>query len=259
MSSPSKDKKEKEKKAKKDVKVTAQDNMENPEELRDWLFFGTHCSTCGVPNAKIGGRLMQCGRCRGAFYCSSRCFNSDAARHAEFCGKGLGGDPQVMVLPGDDPVAMENIVLDQLRSSQEGRRKAKLLLEIEKKAKEGDTKEDNHGKENEKDKSKEDEEEEEELIHKLDTVEIHDDDKEAKHGEKPSAHQPEETAEGEQQRQQQEEEVDLRHAETIKNTFGWTKPDWVLNSPLKVTPKGKMLRQQQQEQEQQEQAAAIQS
>jgi MYND finger len=45
----------------------------------------TSCHGCGVTNETIGGFMLQCGKCRKAYYCGRDCFNAHLATHQQFC------------------------------------------------------------------------------------------------------------------------------------------------------------------------------
>lgn len=55
------------------------------EDLDSWGFQESHCHKCGIHNSELAGLLMQCGKCKKAYYCSMKCFNSDMDRHSKFC------------------------------------------------------------------------------------------------------------------------------------------------------------------------------
>ena len=46
------------------------------------------CERCGIHNDEIGGVMMQCSKCKNAYYCSMKCFNEDMERHLKFCNTG---------------------------------------------------------------------------------------------------------------------------------------------------------------------------
>jgi MYND finger len=58
---------------------------DSAKTLKLWGFTESCCRKCQVSNSKIGGKLMQCGKCRKAYYCSKACFNSDLKAHQMFC------------------------------------------------------------------------------------------------------------------------------------------------------------------------------
>jgi MYND finger len=45
----------------------------------------TSCHGCGVTNETIGGFMLQCGKCRKAYYCGRDCFNAHLVTHQQFC------------------------------------------------------------------------------------------------------------------------------------------------------------------------------
>lgn len=59
--------------------------LDQSGHLRDWGFTASYCNKCGIHNSQISGLLMQCGKCKKAYYCSMKCFNDDLAKHRLFC------------------------------------------------------------------------------------------------------------------------------------------------------------------------------
>jgi MYND finger len=43
---------------------------------------------CGIHNDQIDNMLLQCGKCKKAYYCSMACFNADLSNHQKFCNTG---------------------------------------------------------------------------------------------------------------------------------------------------------------------------
>lgn len=43
---------------------------------------------CGIHNDQIDNMLLQCGKCKNAYYCSMACFNADLSNHQKFCNTG---------------------------------------------------------------------------------------------------------------------------------------------------------------------------
>lgn len=66
-------------------------NMDPVKSLNDdsvlskWLFEKNYCFHCGKKNSELDGLLMQCGKCRQAYYCSMKCFNADLEAHQKIC------------------------------------------------------------------------------------------------------------------------------------------------------------------------------
>ena len=56
--------------------------------LKNWGFDSDHCSHCGKDNNEIAGLLLQCGKCRQAYYCSQQCFNDGLPIHRKQCTTG---------------------------------------------------------------------------------------------------------------------------------------------------------------------------
>jgi len=62
--------------------------------LSQYGFTDSLCHCCGVSNADLSGLLMQCAKCRKAYYCSSQCFNAHLDVHRTFCNAGpMNCDP----------------------------------------------------------------------------------------------------------------------------------------------------------------------
>ncbi len=55
------------------------------DTLVHYGFAEDRCHRCGIHNSEISGLLMQCGKCKKAYYCSMKCFNDDLAWHQQFC------------------------------------------------------------------------------------------------------------------------------------------------------------------------------
>jgi hypothetical protein len=59
--------------------------LDRNETLSKWGFDSNKCQKCNVSNSDIGGHLIQCGKCKKAYYCSTKCFNSDLPEHQKHC------------------------------------------------------------------------------------------------------------------------------------------------------------------------------
>lgn len=59
--------------------------LDNKSLLKGWLFDGTNCARCGIHNSELDGLLIQCGACKKAYYCSTKCWQADLPSHQEFC------------------------------------------------------------------------------------------------------------------------------------------------------------------------------
>ncbi|GAX26194.1 hypothetical protein FisN_16Lh010 [Fistulifera solaris] len=55
------------------------------DTLVHYGFAEDRCHRCGIHNREISGLLMQCGKCKKAYYCSMKCFNDDLSWHQQFC------------------------------------------------------------------------------------------------------------------------------------------------------------------------------
>lgn len=62
--------------------------FDETEHMSDWGFTGTFCNHCGLKNSEISGLLMQCGRCKNAYFCSTKCFNEALPEHQKTCQTG---------------------------------------------------------------------------------------------------------------------------------------------------------------------------
>ena len=67
------------------TEAMARDVLDTSSHLRQWNYRGTRCDRCGTPNSAVAGLLLQCGKCKSAYYCTSACFNADLQRHTAFC------------------------------------------------------------------------------------------------------------------------------------------------------------------------------
>jgi len=61
-------------------------NPKEPAKGRKGKVSGTQrCSVCNAKQAKSGGKLMSCGKCRSVSYCSSECQHIDWKAHKPAC------------------------------------------------------------------------------------------------------------------------------------------------------------------------------
>ena len=70
-------------------RVKKQSHDSDDESVFEWEFSDTSCNYCGIDSKKIGGALMNCFRCKMAYYCSCKCMNDDLQRHSFFCKAGV--------------------------------------------------------------------------------------------------------------------------------------------------------------------------
>ena len=63
--------------------------FDSMDTLSDWGFQRNACDRCGKPNSEVEGLLMQCSRCRNAYYCSVDCFTADTEEHSKWCQVGI--------------------------------------------------------------------------------------------------------------------------------------------------------------------------
>lgn len=81
------------------------DYFDSDRVLSKWGFTDSQCHCCGINNSDINGTygkarvyrvsadknddtglLMQCGKCKKAYYCSMKCFNEHLPEHQKYCG-----------------------------------------------------------------------------------------------------------------------------------------------------------------------------
>ena len=55
--------------------------LDSMTHLKKFSFTKNSCDKCGKKNSEIDGKLMQCGKCKKAYYCSIDCFNSSLPAH----------------------------------------------------------------------------------------------------------------------------------------------------------------------------------
>jgi hypothetical protein len=55
------------------------------EILAKWGFDKDYCFRCKKHNSELSGLLMQCGKCKKAYYCGMKCFNEDLEAHQKVC------------------------------------------------------------------------------------------------------------------------------------------------------------------------------
>ena len=71
-----------------------QGEFDNESSLKAWGFKTSQCTCCGVQNSELSGLLMQCGKCKQAYYCSSECFNKHFPVHTKECNTGRMNEEQ---------------------------------------------------------------------------------------------------------------------------------------------------------------------
>ncbi|GKY99086.1 hypothetical protein MPSEU_000864200 [Mayamaea pseudoterrestris] len=55
--------------------------LDSMNHLKKFGFTKNSCDKCGKKNSQLDGKLIQCGKCKKAYYCSLGCFNSDLPAH----------------------------------------------------------------------------------------------------------------------------------------------------------------------------------
>lgn len=99
--------------------------LDDVDEMMDWGFDATHCFRCGIHNSEIEGTLIQCGKCKMAYYCSMKCFNDDLMVHREYCQTGaLGRQPRLSTYTHtpraeDEPPKEESVYIQPAAVKQE--------------------------------------------------------------------------------------------------------------------------------------------
>ena len=69
--------------------ITSEEQLDDAQHLQRWGFSTNHCSCCGIHNSQIEGRLIQCARCKKAYYCSPKCYNEHLPVHSQKCRAGV--------------------------------------------------------------------------------------------------------------------------------------------------------------------------
>lgn len=68
--------------------MSENDMMDCANLMQQWGFDDVRCHNCGVLNSQCNGLLMQCAKCKKAYYCSSECFNKHLSVHRLTCDVG---------------------------------------------------------------------------------------------------------------------------------------------------------------------------
>jgi len=191
------------------------------DSVKGFGFYGTHCSCCGIDNASLGGRLMQCSRCKKAWFCGPKCFRKYAIIHETYCLK-----RQVMLeeIASSSSAAPKN---DKTKEEEEADIVAgKIAAIISNKADVVAV-----TKSDQDDNGEEKEESAKKMLSSLSSSSK--DEKIVKKSKNlvppPPPSSPKEPS---------KESVSLNKAIQNSNEYGWEKPSWVIRSPLKTTEKG---------------------
>jgi len=87
---PAEEKKKKEpsegRRGKDPLRRTISGELEREEHLAQQGFSSTCCMKCNKDFVDADGFLMQCSRCKLAYYCSYACMNADYDHHSQYCG-----------------------------------------------------------------------------------------------------------------------------------------------------------------------------
>ncbi len=222
--------------------------------LSKWGFTGNQCFNCGVLNSDLNGLLMQCGKCKKAYYCGMKvrdkreapralisrtehslltqvllcqCFNAHLPVHQKFCGtkeitcepKGQHREPFDFEKSGRITKPVKDDVPSEKEEPAEPSEDESTdgeIVELAVEAVDHQTRLDYLGLLNSK--------EHENLSQSF-----------SEFGRGTPRYIPERD-------EWVMEEVDLRHAELMKREYGWLSPDWV-DAHLRPTPHGKVLKQ----------------
>ena len=65
--------------------ATEEERLNSVDNLKRWGFKTNKCLCCGKSNSEAQGRLMQCARCKKAYYCSNECYNEHLPVHQKVC------------------------------------------------------------------------------------------------------------------------------------------------------------------------------
>jgi hypothetical protein len=224
----------------------------NERILSEWGFADNKCYNCGILNSDLNGLLMQCGKCKKAYYCGIKvrrqtiktptldrsypkthhylilqCFNQHLPEHNKFCGtKEIYSEPKGQnrapfefekepVLKSEPPVKESNLHSDPVESVEES------------------------------DSEEEETEEVAELQSSIYSLNLDLPDEPL--GQDTLSHSFSEFGRGcprylPEREGFVREEVDLRHAELMKREYGWLTPDWI-DAQLRPTPHGTALKQ----------------
>jgi hypothetical protein len=191
--------------------------LDSLELMSKWGFNATNCRKCNKSNSECSSLLLQCGKCKKAYYCSMVCFNDDLVSHQEFCTTtALSSGPKASGTPFIFPTSKKEVV------------KVVEDLVVE---------------EEEEEEALEEPEPEDEVPD--DIIEIEDEESD------------EESEEDEEVRMRrlninrgllpelpiyERETVELRKCDEVDSReYGWEKPDWVIASPLRKTARGKVV------------------
>lgn len=104
--------------------MSENDMMDCANLMQQWGFDDVRCHNCGVLNSQCNGLLMQCAKCKKAYYCSSECFNKHLSVHRLTCDVGN--------FPHRNPVLRSSAVIEK-DSGSELQRKEKKCGNHEKK------------------------------------------------------------------------------------------------------------------------------
>lgn len=174
--------------------------------------------------------VTQCAKCKKAYYCSSKCFNSHLPVHTNFCdAKEITCDPKgtkLTLIKFDRPPILD---LDSKNDDS--------------------TKQEDEVEESPIEEPVDVSEGEEKCVEE-EVLEVDSDDEESVNSVPELMNDSFNSFGGRgsssfnsfgSREEYTKEEVDLRHAELIKREYGWLTPDWV-GSPLRPTPHGKLLK-----------------
>ena len=75
-------------------------------------FSDSNCHNCGIHTSEIGGFLMQCAKCKKAYYCGMKCFNEHLPKHQAYCQTaGLDKEPEKKMWEPVSPKEVKKVTL----------------------------------------------------------------------------------------------------------------------------------------------------
>ena len=239
------------------VKKVTEDDLNDDQLLKAYGFDESICHRCGLKNSEISGLLLQCGKCKRAYYCGRDCFNKDLERHQQFCTTAdLKKGPKSFsaIEPKKDDLGAD-LALHEEKPVEEDKNDV-VALNTEEEEEEEELVFDDEG-----DEGHEEEDVEDEDIGVIEEfLEGGNDDREAdlssrvtKFDEKNAQDEDATTAAMRKLRigsgqlpnspRYEREVVNLKGAPTSpKRQYDWQKPEWALRSPLRKTEKGQVVK-----------------
>jgi MYND finger len=227
--------------------------LDSSSHLREWNYRGTsRCDRCGISNSELEGLLIQCAKCKHAYYCSMACFNQDLERHQAFCrtSKLLREPERGLPLFRDLQSSSTTFSFDMSFNNEEvpiekveapGVSKSEIVDDMNKNTEVTDDDDYDDNYDNDVASIAEieslDDNEDELLYSRRGQSNLNmDSDTNISRNHLDDASIPEAA-------RWEAEKVILEPAETVRREYAWDTPDWVLRSPLKRTELGKMVKE----------------